>query len=151
MEAGVGSVESGAKLDCSGGMDTGCCHHSLMLIRASLRNSQGTTLEKYGRHGSPKVHFFRLSSDDLELQWESKNVSGTFMHVQCSHALAVPAAVHGSRKVGGDESETISDAVIPGYIYLCRKLKPECWIYAVHGDSSHRNMLGHMRQRMVSS
>ena len=33
---------------------------------------QGTTLLKYGRHGAPKIHYFRLSTDDTELQWESK-------------------------------------------------------------------------------
>ena len=31
-------------------------------------------LQKYGRHGTPKYHYFRLSSNDDELQWESKNV-----------------------------------------------------------------------------
>ncbi len=31
-------------------------------------------LLKYGRIGSPKYHHFRLSSDDSELQWESKKV-----------------------------------------------------------------------------
>lgn len=36
---------------------------------------QGTTLLKYGRHGAPKYHHFRLSADDAELQWESKGVS----------------------------------------------------------------------------
>ncbi|GAX81426.1 hypothetical protein CEUSTIGMA_g8856.t1 [Chlamydomonas eustigma] len=33
---------------------------------------KGTMLLKYGRHGNPKSHFFRLSSDDTEVQWESK-------------------------------------------------------------------------------
>jgi hypothetical protein len=31
-------------------------------------------LQKYGRHGNPKYHFFRLGAEDTELQWESKNV-----------------------------------------------------------------------------
>ncbi|MEW5304415.1 MAG: hypothetical protein WDW36_007026 [Sanguina aurantia] len=34
---------------------------------------KGTLLQKYGRQGTPKYHHFRLSSDDSELQWESKN------------------------------------------------------------------------------
>ncbi|GFR46259.1 hypothetical protein Agub_g7811 [Astrephomene gubernaculifera] len=33
---------------------------------------KGTELLKYGRIGVPKYHPFRLSNDDLELQWESK-------------------------------------------------------------------------------
>lgn len=33
-------------------------------------------LQKYGRHGIPKYHYFRLAAEDTELQWESKNVSG---------------------------------------------------------------------------
>ncbi|KAG2441550.1 hypothetical protein HXX76_003171 [Chlamydomonas incerta] len=33
---------------------------------------KGTDLLKYGRIGNPKYHPFRLSNDDLELQWESK-------------------------------------------------------------------------------
>ena len=33
---------------------------------------KGTNLLKYGRHGQPKSHYFRLSSDDSELQWDSK-------------------------------------------------------------------------------
>ncbi len=42
----------------------------------ALGPPQGTTLQKYGRHGAPKFHYFRLGQDDTELQWESKNVRG---------------------------------------------------------------------------
>ena len=41
-------------------------------MRPLLPPPQGTLLLKYGRHGQPKSHYFRLSSDDTELQWESK-------------------------------------------------------------------------------
>ncbi|GFH25126.1 BRX domain-containing protein, partial [Haematococcus lacustris] len=33
----------------------------------------GTMLQKYGRHGNPKYHYFRVAADDNELQWDSKN------------------------------------------------------------------------------
>lgn len=45
------------------------------LIMAVFSLFQGTMLQKYGRHGNPKYHYFRLAADDRELQWESKNVS----------------------------------------------------------------------------
>ncbi len=39
-------------------------------------------LQKYGRHGNPKYHHFRLGSDDVELQWESKGVRvGWGLHI----------------------------------------------------------------------
>lgn len=39
------------------------------------RALQGSILEKYGRHGKPKFHHFKLGADDSELQWVSKGVS----------------------------------------------------------------------------
>eukprot|EP00798_Chlamydomonas_sp_ICE-L_P032379 gene32379-2571_t len=43
---------------------------------------KGSKLEKYGRHGSPKMHYFRLSDNVAELQWDSKN--GRTRHVLIS-------------------------------------------------------------------
>ncbi|GMH35195.1 hypothetical protein BSKO_03063 [Bryopsis sp. KO-2023] len=34
---------------------------------------KGTSLLKFGRRGSPHMHFFRLSEDNCALQWESRN------------------------------------------------------------------------------
>ncbi len=61
---------------------------------------QGSKLRKYGRRGKPKDHYFRLSPDDRELQWESSNVSDSISHVKhqsncmsgVSGAQALPAA-----------------------------------------------------------
>lgn len=44
----------------------------LPLCHMHMLPTQGTKLQKYGRHGNPKTHYFRLSSDDTEVQWESK-------------------------------------------------------------------------------
>ncbi len=32
---------------------------------------QGTDLMKHGRHGKPKVHYFRLAENDTHLTWRS--------------------------------------------------------------------------------
>ena len=32
---------------------------------------QGADLMKHGRHGKPKVHYFRLSHNDTMLSWKS--------------------------------------------------------------------------------
>lgn len=32
---------------------------------------QGTDLMKHGRHGKPKVHYFRLAESDTHLTWRS--------------------------------------------------------------------------------
>eukprot|EP00983_Pelagomonas_calceolata_P131889 1161819-Pelagomonas_calceolata.AAC.8 len=40
-------------------------------------------LQKYGRHGNPKYHYFRLGAEDTQLQWESKNVSACGTQSTC--------------------------------------------------------------------
>jgi hypothetical protein len=57
---------------------TWSCYKRSQFCTVSLA-SQGGQLYKYGRHGKPKYHYFRLAEEDTELQWESKGVSGAFL------------------------------------------------------------------------
>lgn len=64
-------------------------------------HSQGCRLCKYGRHGKPKDHWFRLSQDLQELQWDSSNVRAEmFLRRRCSVAVAPSAACV---RAAGDE------------------------------------------------
>ena len=42
---------------------------------------QGALLLKHGRHGKPKVHFFRVCGADTQLKWRS--ASGSVKQVHC--------------------------------------------------------------------
>lgn len=70
----VGAWRRGLGLGSCAGQEA-CCECSvpmLPLCHMHMLPTQGTKLQKYGRHGNPKTHYFRLSSDDTEVQWESK-------------------------------------------------------------------------------
>jgi len=51
---------------------------------------QGTDLMKHGRHGKPKVHYFRLAESDTHLTWRSakgnqRGVVLTMVKQVCCH------------------------------------------------------------------
>ena len=48
------------------------CHYIECPDKVShLYGAQGTDLMKHGRHGKPKVHYFRLAENDTHLTWRS--------------------------------------------------------------------------------
>jgi hypothetical protein len=49
--------------------------HRLTASPALAHKPQGALLLKHGRHGKPKVHFFRVSACDTLLKWRSASGS----------------------------------------------------------------------------
>ena len=71
---------------------TPCCG---MMPNQSMACLQGTDLMKHGRHGKPKVHYFRLAENDTHLTWRSAKGNQRGVSLTMVKQVTAPTACRG--------------------------------------------------------